>query len=139
MKPRFRLFGSNPALWPCLSQGTASATASMLSTCTHHLLTSLHIAVLHSTPETKQRTLSFSILAQTETPGMRPNGQPHPHLHLTYITPATLQPLPHHRFEWHAPKPSHNSSVSGFWPKSETPQCVIEQVAAPAPAPHLPH
>jgi hypothetical protein len=36
--------------------------------------------------------------------GVRPNEQPQPQPHLTYLTPATPQHHPHRHFEWCAPK-----------------------------------
>jgi hypothetical protein len=117
----------------------AAATA---STCTHDLPASPHAAVSHGTPETDQRTLGFDILApnrEPPPPGVRPNKQPQPWPHLTYLTASIPPGFPLRCFEQRAPKLSHDGSVSTFWPKSETPRRAIEQVAAPAPAPHQPH
>jgi hypothetical protein len=133
----FRFFGPNPAAWPhvgeCaalpppLSHQPAPTTSKHCPTSPFHTerpkLSNKHsVSCFWPKTETPQH-----VTKQTATPA------PAPHL----PTLAATQRLPRHPFEQRTPKPSHNHSVSGFWPQTKTHQCATKRTVAHTPAPHL--
>ena len=127
---QFQVFGPNPApltsRWRTISPPAASA----ISTPIHHLLSSPYMAVSCSTPETEPRMLGFGFLAQNPPcVGERIAHPPPPR-----YQPAPTAPWNHSTLPFHAacPKPSHDYSVSGFWPKPCPPASHWRMCSPPA-------
>jgi hypothetical protein len=119
---RFRGFGPNPTPPPRVGERAAPTPVVVLSAHARHLSALCRTAILHGTPKTEPSQLGFGVLAQTPLPRLAlANMQPPP-------LPLSYQPVPATSLHRSVPpfytarlKPSHHSSVSGFWLKPHSP------------------
>ena len=111
----FRVFGPNPAHWPCVGERAAPPTASISSSRIHQLTASPHIAVSHGVSETEPQTLSFRFFGPNPAPWPRVGERAAPPLPPSHqLAPTNSQHHPILPFHMACLKPSHGRSVFDF-------------------------